>query len=358
MSAKDKKTFDIHIVSSVKGGCGKTAFSLFKAMELATKEQEREGARRNATVIWIDADFKGTGSKALLYGKNQDDFELLHKGRELEDIKYDGVKSYELQGSLHFAKKYVPYTLNSYLRDDIHEVEKMIAQGYIYAAGKKGAESAEKGNGSGQKIGYARGYVDFIFSSSKAEDKRIFEYAGGLPMLELGRFTYAMRRLMSKLYRMGQEPAAQIYGYKHLILDMPPGEDAYAAALLEMVYQWAAGQKGVRLYHYLLTTGDRGHVEAMEQELCKMIYRRDSYSMGESEKDKVNLSVVLGEVRQNEFKGEISTEVCRRIHNLDTDKGTIKIYRCRYLEEYCRYCRIISELGNEWRYEITEESTY
>lgn len=28
-----------HVVYSVKGGCGKTAFSLFKAMELAAAEE-------------------------------------------------------------------------------------------------------------------------------------------------------------------------------------------------------------------------------------------------------------------------------------------------------------------------------
>ena len=38
-STNDK--IQIHIVSSVKGGCGKTAFSLFKALEVALELRDK-----------------------------------------------------------------------------------------------------------------------------------------------------------------------------------------------------------------------------------------------------------------------------------------------------------------------------
>lgn len=90
-STKDKIT--IHIVNSVKGGCGKTAFSLFKAMELAKKDridyfnavtrEDRDEInhlerRKNAPVIWMDADFKGTATKVLFYGENEQAFKLIN----------------------------------------------------------------------------------------------------------------------------------------------------------------------------------------------------------------------------------------------------------------------------------------
>ena len=59
----------IHIVHSVKGGCGKTTFSLFKSIRLSTEYvDEGLGRDQKNRVLYIDCDFRGSALKVYLFG--------------------------------------------------------------------------------------------------------------------------------------------------------------------------------------------------------------------------------------------------------------------------------------------------
>lgn len=353
MATNDNYQLQIHIVSSVKGGCGKTAFSLFKAMELAYNERERimkeyawdylERSTRVASVLWLDADFKGTGSKALLYGKSEKEFESINHNESLKDLEERYPSIYDITPNksknwIRFDGDYVPYTINDYLRGNIRELEKMIVRGHAYLDKRQKAIDSE---GIYLAAGI-NGFLDFIFSSSDAQDKKIFQYGGSLPTVAIGRFMYYMQRILAEIYEMGimntraQKEKANVrseLGYKHIILDMPPGDDSYSEALLDMIYKWASKQrKGqIKIHYYLATTSDKGHVTAMLDELGDIMRRLNKYPSGEE----VELSVVLGEIREGEFENTNVQERVRELH----DKEKVRILKCNYQQEYYEFCR-------------------
>lgn len=362
MDTNDKKQepLQIHIVSSVKGGCGKTAFSLFKAMEIALEERKRIVEEKvidkhipKSPVLLIDADFKGTGSKVLFYGKDKDEFQGINKGCSLGELEAEAVK---LSTSIHeepadiyekpaenptnlirFSSDYVSYTINDYLRGDIRELERMIVHAHMYTKKEyAGSETVDE-----SKVAQINGFLDFIFSSPNVGDKKIFQYGGSLPTVEIGQFTHYMQRILMEIYEMGsmntKAEKGEInvradFGYKHIVLDMSPGDDAYSEALLNMIYRWneSLGKDKVKINYYLLTTSDRGHRDTVVRAVSDVKDRLRNFSFGED----VNVSVVLSEIREKEF--EDSSVQQSIVYDL---KNEAKILKFFYQPEYYYFCR-------------------
>ena len=365
----------IHIVSSVKGGCGKTAFSLFKALEMANKERNDHPDSRRAGVIWIDADFNGTASRALFYGKNEAEFEVLHSDYTIRKLQEEfpslfAASPLPTKNRLCFDSKYVPYTINDYLREDISGLEKMIVHGYVFGEQRMGIGS------NAARSGCINGVIDFIFSSGVVSDKQLFNYGSGLPTIEVGRFTYLMRAMLLRICEMGRTKTKAagnrfdtLSNYKHIIIDMPPGDDAYSSALLDMIRK-LAGEKNhaIEIHLYTLTTSDRGHMYAVQQSLKDTCERLRSY------KHEERIYAVLSEVRTEEFgfdsdmvtdpdqvskalaqytapiigcKEEIQKTFSAEMKNID-------ILFCKFQKEYYQFCRNLDE--REFTYSITEVS--
>lgn len=345
----DKRSkIQIHIVSSVKGGCGKTAFSLFKALELAYEERKQNKEDRNASVIWIDADFKGTASKPLFYGENETMFQMKHSEYTLEDLQkgVEGLYETELSSKnnrLCFNREYIPYTINDYLKEEIESPEKMVIHGHVF--------SEIKGEDTTKKSGGINGMVDFIFSSGYMSDKKLFNYGSGLPTIEIGRFTYLMKVLLSRLLEMGKtqtKAVAKSIGaqsnYKHIIIDMPPGDDAYSSALLSTIRQLAEEKHEdkhveIDIHLYTLTTSDNGHMFAVLESLQDTCERLRQY------KHKEKVYAVLSEIRGDEFDDESRykdriNERKKLIQEQLADGGVeIEILRCKFQKEYYDFCR-------------------
>ncbi len=355
-STKDDELFHIYLVSSVKGGCGKTAFSLFQAMKLANDEQlaraESENTGRNASVLFLDADFKGTGTQILIYGKDEAEFKTVNMNCSLNDLQTQFNLSFKMTptvGSslIGFRDDYVQYTINDYLTGDINEVEKMIVHGHIYSEVKRMApeervKSTENETAVMQPI--MNGFLDFIFSSCKAKGKQKFQYGGSLPTVELARYTDDMRCLLATLYGMGDmrnrvggsaDGARQDFGYKHIVIDMPPGDDAYATALLDVIYKWIKIKRKdeVRLHHYLVSTDDRGHIGAMLEEMDNVVRRADQHEV----KGQIEITIVLDETNSQEFMREREADVLGRIQK--NSRNDIKVIKCPYSNEYYQFCR-------------------
>lgn len=350
----------IHIVSSVKGGCGKTAFSLFKALDTALKLRNMNLKNRRAEVLWLDADFKGTASRTLFYGKDETDFKATYSSRTIEKLEEDIPILFDesplpTQNSLCYEKEYVPYTINDYLCEEIQGLEKMIVHGYVYSEQKTGSGPA--GTVVVRK-GCINGIVDFIFSSGTMADKRVFNYGSGLPTIEIGRFTYLMRAMLQRLCEKGKtktkaagEKNDSRSNYKHIVIDMPPGDDAYSSALLRTIREFAQErEKEIEIHLYVLTTGDRGHMDAMlgsVQDTCERL-------RGYKHKEKIHF--VLSEVRNGEFNSidnyKVQIDRFRKaISKQLLDKSEIvDISLCKYQDEYYRFCRDIDQ--KEFAYSI------
>lgn len=357
-AADDK--IQIHIVSSVKGGCGKTAFSLFKAMDAALEIRNEDLNNKRAKVLWIDADFKGTASRTLLYSKDEKQFEAIHGLNTIDKLKEEiptlfAESPLPTRNSLCYGKDYVPYTINDYLCEEIQGLEKMIVHGYIYSKQKIGGRPAS--TALAQK-GCINGIIDFIFSSGTMLGKRVFNYGSGLPTIEIGRFTYLMRALLLRLCEKGVtktkaagEKNNSRFNYKHIIIDMPPGDDAYSSALLGTIRKLAQEREDrVEIHFYALATSDRGHMDAMLESVQDTCERLRGY------KHKEKIHIVLSEVRSGEFNSiglykDLIDLRCNKIHEQFPDEDiAIDVLLCKFQEEYCKFCRDIDQ--KEFAYSI------
>lgn len=359
-STNDK--IQIHIVSSVKGGCGKTAFSLFKALEVALELRDKNLENRRSEVLWIDADFKGTASRTLFYGKDEKEFTTIHGKSTIEKLMNDfpslfAERPLATWNSLCYDGEYVPYTINDYLCEEIQGLDKMIVHGYVYG------EQKTEGGPAGATVtgqGCINGMVDFIFSSGRMADKRVFNYGSGLPTIEIGRFTYLMRAMMQRICEKGktatkaaEEKNDGVSDYKHIVIDMPPGDDAYSSALMRTIREFAQERKDeIEIHLYVLTTGDRGHMDAMLKSVWDTCEKLRKY------KYKEKIHIVLSEIRTGEFDSmdtckdqikQYQSEINREFVN---DNIKIDVSLCKYQEEYYKFCRVIDQ--ERFAYEIQE----
>lgn len=339
MTTEDK--IQIHVVHSVKGGCGKTAFSLFRALELSSecRKSQMENSiieyGNQVPVIWLDADFKGSASRVLFYAETQQDFEA-NQAMTIEGMQklYPDIFAQPQQNSanrLYFNSNFVKYTLNDYLLERKKELEKITVHGLAGGTMKKSIEEHS------QEHGYINAFLDFIFVSSSMKEKRQFRYGNirnEVPALGIGRYLYLMESLLTRICEKGRVSAGgRVYksgGYRHVVIDMPPGYDEYSNALLCMLRKFVEEKTG---YHaqikiYELTTGDRGHIASMQGSLQDII--NTSYKF----KHKEEIYAVLSEVREGEIREP--SQLANRIRGINKD---IKVLLCKYQDNYYRFCR-------------------
>lgn len=231
----------IHIIHSVKGGSGKTAVSLFKALTLAQKVEESQ-----ARVLYLDADFTGTALKAMIYGESEEAFQWINTVT-LETFEDDIVLSAQTTigdglSAFTYGKAYQRETLNSYLLKKVNSIDDILVNGGIYQ--KSDSDDADMAKDMVNFQIELEGRVDFIFSSHTAADKQEFHCVGeaeDYPPLVLGQFKNRMTRLIKQIYNYNPEggKSGEKRGiYDYLIIDMPPGEDDYSRALLKCLQKF------------------------------------------------------------------------------------------------------------------------
>lgn len=340
-NTKDENKIQVHVVSSVKGGCGKTAFSLFKALEIAYDERNSDKENRDASVVWIDADFRGTASKVLFYGKNEDDFQMMHINKYIEKILQEKEDIFDAtiskNSQLAFSREYVKYTINDYLCERIQETDKMLARGYACLL-SKGTKSIN-------------GIIDFIFSSPLEEDKGIFGYGTGIPTVEIGRFTHRMEKLLYRLAETGKMKTRakgseqdMVHGYRHIVIDMPPGDDAYSEALRSLVLRLAKErEKEIDLHSYFVSTNDRGHLFALYDRLRDVLHKE----LDIQEK----FYAILNELHKDEFAetGTSFRNAKQEITAVDKE-NRVQILVNPFNQAYYDFCRAEADEVEEFSY--------
>lgn len=303
----------VYLVHSVKGGSGKSAFSLFKAMTLAVQNKESE---KKVSVLYFDADFKGTATKTLLYGKDDAAFRALNHV-SLEELQGEGHTSLSPSiAGLAFAQKFQYNNLNDFFKKHISDYKDMIVNGGVYCdVGESNTLIA---------------YLDFIFSSPCAQEKLFFQYENDdrvLPLLNIGWYRLRIQQLLKQIIESNE--------YQHIVIDMPPGEDEYSRELVKVLEVMYA-ENSIELYWYSITTNDKGHLDSEYEDLLekmrtnKMHKAYDRYVM------------VYNELKESEF-ADVEAK-CRTLQDELNKIGSESIAHVFYLKntyrkEYYDFCR-------------------
>ncbi len=214
-----------NLVNSVKGGCGKTTFSVMLTYYLGEfgeeEKEKKEEEKQKEQVLLIDADLLGTSMQVLFYGNADGSGE---KGLYTNDV-VDGVK----ERSENFIRKV----------------------------------ALENGR-----------VLNIIFSSMKAEDRDKFRsgrYAGYAPVVKHSIFRTGMRELISHSKRTEDGEV------KHFIFDMPPNSDGFADTMMECVFTKKHSDVGTedKRNLFIMVGPDWGHTEATIPELRNVLARND-----------------------------------------------------------------------------------
>lgn len=312
------KTF--HVVHSIKGGCGKTAFSLFKALELAAVAARNANlAGDKASVLLLDADFKGTGLQVLVYSKDEWTF---RKNRDIrldrleENISSLGVNS--SHNRFLFRKDYQGNSLNDFLNGKCSTLSEIVTESGVVAS-KEGASLDKMKN-----VDAFNGYLDFIFCSPKLQERQYFGYQGkSQPALSVGRFRVKMETLLREIC---DQPK-----YQDIVIDMPAGYDEYSDVLIEVLRKFCYGRKDEKIFYYTVSTADRSHLDAMFEDVSKAVLADPAYGNYDA------VHVVFSETRDKEFEDAIVKNCKEEIHHSTGDR--VQFIKNCFQQEYYEFCR-------------------
>lgn len=305
MAGESKDNLKFHIVHSVKGGCGKTTFSLTKSIDIARKY----GTDKNgeAKVLYLDCDFRGSAVKALLCTRAME-HPLEFSGDE-EEVVYmsSGGNAIESRRHIGLMNDGNVCTLNEFIEQKINHLEDIVVKGYTYFERDDLTEEQRQimGSEAGAYTYGVDGRVDFIFSSSDAKDKYCFEHSmnsSSSSMMDIGIFRVRIRHLLKFLVTYGQSNGAK-RKYTDIVFDMPPGTDEFANALLAELREFVRNEGSrIEVEYYNVTTADLGHLYTTEEHIAELL--GGSKRLGDIQ----NVSCVLNELSQDEF-GKKGTDV-------------------------------------------------
>lgn len=367
--AKENEEINVHIIHSMKGGCGKSTCALFKALQIA----QRRGIKdRKAHVLFLDADFKGSAMTEILFhsrnlsgqaedspGKREQEQksherEQVQKLHELE-IKFGkGMpQGTGVQHQLAIPDNFDDYiTISDYLRDSSRcSISDIICRSCSYQPIEKDQTKAGANDSIDDSLppvqGYSiNGYIDFILSSADSESKDWFRHTQG--KIAAGVYSYRMDALLRNLLIRGVVNQERIGDYWDIVIDMPPGYDEYSDILLELLRRIAKEDEKLKLHYYAVTTEDIGHKFLTMGNLKKAIGDDTKY------KPFFSVNLILSDVSHTDFsiltdqsKGKDEAEEKKKEKEkeiywswLEEDSNPNgKLYVNAYSESYHGFCR-------------------
>lgn len=207
----------VNFINSIKGGCGKTTFSVFLSRYLSCTDVETgEKAESYEPCLILDMDFQGTSMQNLFQGNS------------------------ESRGEIY---------LNHAIRD-LKEPSNYIQPNFM-------------GDGISLPAIYADPNID-----TKIEYRALAQ-SNYSPVIQYNVFRGGLTKFLKKLNR---------YGYQHLIFDMPPNSDGFSDAAMDSVMN---GQNGVfgrdcKINLFFLMGYDNGHTNATLSEIENVIKKKEN----------------------------------------------------------------------------------
>lgn len=253
-----------HVIRSVKGGSGKTAFALHCVAEKATDDGQTK-------VLYIDADVHASETRNNLfecafgdryrYNINPE----LSSGDEPEKLIPDGmffsfvdsddyinhvekVLSDETKkNTVANAKK---HSLNTFIhpyKGYYSKPEEIIIKSRIVQL----ARVDKPRDGSSKKR------VDMIFADPDEQGRRVFGslfQSAGQSAVGVGAYVAKIKTLLKYILECGKQ-------YTDVVLDMPPGSDTFSEHLMDCLINFVSDNKEkCKLCVYYVATRDRAHI--------------------------------------------------------------------------------------------------
>lgn len=356
---KTSSEVNIHIMHSMKGGCGKSTCALFKAIQIAYNSYNIDD--KSAHVLFIDADFKGSALMEILFRtkdkihggtdseeKQEDIYSFSEKQKEIKESVGAG-KEEKGDGQYHILA--VPdnfdnyKTLSDYLRDSSqYSIMDIICHSFSYEneygnrkerdkVGKsEEGEAAEEGDTASAQKGFINGYIDFVLSSASAESKDWFRYTEG--KIPAGVYKWRMEALLRNVLKIETVNSEAVGTYTDIVIDMPPGYDEYSDILLGILRDIARKETNVKLHYYAVTTEDIGHDKLAGDNIKKMINADGKFESFTS------VNFILSAVSANEFVN-ITNRIIKKYENCLEVDGKIygKVHKNEYSESFHSFCR-------------------
>lgn len=326
------KTF--HVVHSIKGGCGKTAFSLFKALELAKKARVNDKVGDKARVLLLDADFRGTGLQVLVYAKDEETFKKNGAVRLGQLEKYIGslvVK--DIGNSFLFREEYQYNSLNDFLSGRCSKLSEIVTESGVVVP--KVVSKVKPNLDRVANIEAFNGYLDFVFCSPDLQERQRFSYQGkNQPALSAGRFRVRMKVLLKEILNRSQ--------YQDIVIDMPAGYDEYSDVLMEILREFCYGNKDTKIFYYTVSTADKSHLDAMREDVIGAVIADPIYGNYDA------VYAVLSETSENEFEDVIVQQCKKEI--CDSIGDRIQFIKNCFQKEYYEFCR--GKLMEYFTYEL------
>lgn len=334
----DDKCVNIHIIHSMKGGCGKSACSLFKALELS-KENVAIDEVQEAKALFLDADFRGSAWQWLLFEANC----MSDAGSVVSPAEEDcrKVKGRGIRHRFHCPADFsIDKTVNTYLGSDDCTLEDILIHSYSYDPDNTD-EMLEREDL--QPILQINGYVDFLLSSYKSKEKDKYRYSTAengyqMPSLAAGIYTYRMSRLLRQILNHGKPHKKAGGQYRDIVIDMPPGYDEYSDLLLMELRALSTKDTNIRLHYYCVTTNDVGHMQLAMENIDEILAANSKYRPYDS------VNVILNCMHSDDFNfsvagTEIQADIEKLISLLQKRGARGEVFRNSYMDSYHRFCR-------------------
>lgn len=254
--SRKKEEIRFHIMHSMKGGCGKSTCSLFKALQLATGNVNGQ-----AGVLLLDADFRGSAWQPLLFRDGT--VAISETYTKVKDMLEKGSGASSLgRGSRHTIavpdRYHKENNLSRFVQDMEFPLQKLVQESFSYAREEDPLAPS----------GYAmNGYLDFILASARSKDKAGFSHQNHQGKIAPGIYINRLERLLNFiLSRNATVPPdndrkrKQIGQYRDVVIDMPPGYDEYSDIILNLLRRLAMNGSKITLHYYQVTTEDIGHM--------------------------------------------------------------------------------------------------
>ena len=259
-TSKDNHDLEYIIVTSVKGGCGKSSVSLRTAIELLEEDPKRN-------VIIIDMDILGTCLERFVDGKIKGDGSLQSEN----DIAM--VDSGLLNGSIYLVcqsekheDKQKRYFTDLVIQDYAKLKDTVVWRDY---AVKRKDASANDGNGENvssdvtveeKNAVIVSENLHIVFSSPEQAVKNMFQPKNASGYRSVVSIRYYKEVLRSFVQKLNDN---SIQKFTHVIFDMPPNSDPYSECIYDILQKdEKVKKKKAGLELRVVSTYDVAHIQA------------------------------------------------------------------------------------------------
>jgi cellulose biosynthesis protein BcsQ len=238
---KPKPKLEYIIVTSVKGGCGKSSVSLRTAIELLEKDPNRN-------VIIIDMDILGTCLERFVDGKIKDDGSLQSENdiAKVDPGLLNGSTYLVCQSEKHKDKQ------KRYFTDLVIQDYAKLKNTVVWR------DYAVKRKGTANDI--VSENLHIVFSSPVQAVKNMFQPKNASGYRSVVSIRYYKEVLRSFVQKLNDNSPKK---FTHVIFDMPPNSDPYSECIYDILQKDEKVKKGeAGLELRVVSTYDVAHIQA------------------------------------------------------------------------------------------------